>query len=304
MDIKQLRYFIAIVDNHFNLTRAAELLYISQPTLSIMINEFESREGVTLFQRERGRIVGLTYSGERYYEDAKTVLEEYNRMLNNLHGGLKDIKGTITIGIPPFVLSVVFSTVMPKLILDNPDIKFIIREIGANSLKNELILGNVDIAVLLEPTGLPDNLIETFEIQHSELSLFVSPNHKLANCTEIRWSNLNKEKLAIFDSTFMINHYLNETFERLQIHPNIILTSGSWDFMLNSTKINPNIATILPNTIVSFYPSNDVKCIKINNPIPWRVVVTRLRKNTYSKIESYIIDSLVGMFNESKEKAE
>ncbi len=41
LDIKQIRYFIAIVENHFNLSQAAELLYVSQPTLSMMINDFE-----------------------------------------------------------------------------------------------------------------------------------------------------------------------------------------------------------------------------------------------------------------------
>lgn len=41
MDIKHLRFFIAIVENNFNLSRTAQQLYISQPTLSIMINDFE-----------------------------------------------------------------------------------------------------------------------------------------------------------------------------------------------------------------------------------------------------------------------
>lgn len=44
MDIKQIRYFIAIVENHFNLSQAAELLYVSQPTLSMMINDFEKEK--------------------------------------------------------------------------------------------------------------------------------------------------------------------------------------------------------------------------------------------------------------------
>lgn len=44
LDIKQIRYFIAIVENHFNLSQAAELLYVSQPTLSMMINDFEKEK--------------------------------------------------------------------------------------------------------------------------------------------------------------------------------------------------------------------------------------------------------------------
>ena len=132
MDIKQLRYFMTIVDNNFNLSRAAELLYVSQPTLSMMINEFERKEDVILFKRKRGRISGLTYLGENYYKDACEVLDLYNKMFTNLHNEhIEDLKGTINIGIPPLVLSLVFSTIMPKMILDNPNIKFNIKESGA-----------------------------------------------------------------------------------------------------------------------------------------------------------------------------
>lgn len=298
MDIKQLRYFMTIVENNFNLSRAAEILYVSQPTLSMMINEFEKREEIKLFKREKGRIKGLTYLGENYYKDAGEVLKNYNEMLINLHDSTKGVKGTVNIGIPPFILSVVFSTVMPRLILENSDIKFNIVETGAYNLKNELLLGNVDIAVLLSPTGLAENLIETYTIQESELAVYVSKNHKLAKRKHLTWQDLDNEKLAIFDPTFMINHLLLEAFERHQVHPNVILTSGSWDFMLNSTKINHEIMTILPTPINTTYHGDDVVCILMEQPIMWRVVLARLRKENYSNVEAYIMDSLIQSFSE------
>lgn len=62
MDIKHLYYFLSIVEHNFNLSRAAESLYIVQPTLSTMINDFEKNEKVDLFNRKKGRIVGLTHA--------------------------------------------------------------------------------------------------------------------------------------------------------------------------------------------------------------------------------------------------
>ncbi len=61
-------------------------------------------------------------------------------MRTNLYKS-KDCKNaiTITIGIPPLVLSAVFSSVLPHLILVNPDINFIIKKIGAYALKSELL---------------------------------------------------------------------------------------------------------------------------------------------------------------------
>src|SRR3712207_3899461 len=84
MDIRHLRYFIAIVENAFNLTKTSQILYISQPTLSMMITEFEMTEGVQIFNRKKGKIIGLTYLGENYYNDAKDVIHRYTQMKQNL----------------------------------------------------------------------------------------------------------------------------------------------------------------------------------------------------------------------------
>lgn len=80
MDIRHLRYFVSIVDNDFNLSRASQNLYVSQPALSMMITEFENRENIQIFKRASGKIIGLTFAGENYYRDAKEVIKRYNEI--------------------------------------------------------------------------------------------------------------------------------------------------------------------------------------------------------------------------------
>lgn len=66
--------------------------------------------------------------------------------------------------------------------------------------------------------------------------------------------------------------------------------------MLNSTKINHNVLTICPKPITELYQFKDIKCIPMERPISWRVVLTRLRKKSYSEIEAYIMDDLLQSF--------
>ena len=238
MDIRHLRYFVSIVDNDFNLSRASQNLYVSQPALSMMITEFENRENIQIFKRASGKIIGLTFAGENYYRDAKEVIKRYNDMRTNLYKSKDCKKGTITIGIPPLVLSAVFSSVLPHLILKNPDINFIIKEIGAYALKSELLLDKVDLAVLLYPERISKNIIDSIEIHSSELALFLSPKHVLAKKQQITWADLHQQKMAIFDQTFMIHHHLKEAFERNNCYPDIVLDSSCWDFLLSAVKTN------------------------------------------------------------------
>lgn len=296
MDIKHLRYFISIVNNDFNLSRTAQNLYISQPTLSIMINDFESREGTSLFKRNNGKIVGLTYIGEKYYDDAQEVIKKYNEMQMNLHEAADTMAGSITIGIPPLILSLIFSTIMPKLILDNPTINFTIKEQGAHRLKGELLLETVDIAVLLSPEGISQNIIDSFEIQSSELSVFLSPKHHLAKREIIDWKDLHNEKIAIFDESFMIHHLFKDACERNNVYTNIILKSSSWDFLLNSIKINEELLTILPLPMADQYASSDFVARQMSEPIVWKVMICRLKKNNYTNTENYIYDTLLELF--------
>lgn len=300
MDIKHLRYFIGIVENDFNLSRASQNLYISQPALSMMINDFESKENIQLFKRSNSKITGLTYVGENYYRDAKELIEKYNQMNRDLHKTHRQISGNITIGIPPLILSVIFPKIIPKLMQENPNISFNIKEKGAYSLKNDLLLGDINFATLLYPEQIPHHIIDSFEIYRSELAVFCSAKHHLASKQELTWQDLHKEKMISFDKTFMIYQHLNERFERHGIYPDILCESSSWDFLYYTAKTNPDILTILPIATSELYPDNDLVSIRIKDPILWRVTLCRLKKTNYSNAENYIFDQLLEVFQASQ----
>ena len=78
MDFKDLEYFAAIA-RCGNITRAAQQLYISQPTLSKFLQKLEGDTGLVLFQRA-GRRLELTYAGQRYLAHAERLLSQKREM--------------------------------------------------------------------------------------------------------------------------------------------------------------------------------------------------------------------------------
>ena len=72
MELRQLRYFVAVADT-LNFSRAAESLYVSQSALSKQISELEQELGVALFDRDR-RSVALTSAGQLLLPEAKDIL--------------------------------------------------------------------------------------------------------------------------------------------------------------------------------------------------------------------------------------
>ena len=78
MELKQLQYFLSVAEQ-LNFSKAAELLYVSQPLLSQQIAELERQLGVTLFIRSR-RSVQLTPAGMALAQEARSILEQVNKV--------------------------------------------------------------------------------------------------------------------------------------------------------------------------------------------------------------------------------
>lgn len=296
MDIKQLHYFAAIVKNDFNLSQACKELYVSQPTLSVFINDFEKREQVRLFKRKNGRLTGLTNKGHQYYLDALEVLEKYDLMRERLHTHNEEISGTIKIGIPQGVNTALFSKALPQAILDNRKIDFQIFEEGAYSLSRKLLSTDIDIAVLLHPEPISSDFIEVYTILQSELAVAVSLNHKLASKSIIEWEDLHMENMAGLDDNFMITHLLKKYSAFYKINPNVLFESSSWDYLVEAVAANDDLFTLLPYPLLQLLEGKDIKVLKIKNPMPWVVTLCRLRKNNYTKLENYILEYFVQYF--------
>jgi len=299
MEISQLKYFIAIVENNLNLSDALRKLHISQPALSKYIIKFEEEENLRLFERNHGRLTGLTPAGENFYANALVVIEKHDNLMNEFreHGSL--IKGVIRIGIPPLILTVLFTEIMADLIRLNPKIKFTIIEKGAFELRKMLLLEELDVAVLLDPTNLNGLLFKEEVIREDELTAFMSRDNPLSLRDKIEWSDLKGKDLAIFNESFMIHHQLMAKFRSLKMDPRISLMSGSWDFLLEVTRTS-NFITVLPAPIRDHFYFRDVKEMPFSKPISWQVVITYPVKSRYSRIEKYTIDSIRGYFIEGK----
>ena len=291
MEIKQLKYFVAIVENNYNLSKAAQSIHISQSALSQMVKNFEDLEGIELFERYHGRLVCLSTAGEVLYENAKTMIEIYESMMQEVRNLKHDISGEITIGIPHLIISTVFSEVISYFNRHHPNIKMTTVVMGAYTLQKKLIANEIDIAITLKPTLFDSKNFEEIMLIEKELCAFVDLNHKFATRETLDWSDFDKEPFAILDKGHMINQLLLDEFAKHKVNPNILIKSSYWDFMLRST-LTTDIVTILPSVLQDYFPSNRLKAIPINSPVQWQVVMCCNKKKRNTKLMDFVFTSI------------
>ncbi|WP_459129966.1 LysR family transcriptional regulator [Guggenheimella bovis] len=295
MDLRNLQYLVEIVNNKMNLSETAKRIHLSQPALSQAMKKMEDEFGGPLFVRYKGQLSKLSVLGESVFHDALIVLEAHQALMDHANDLAASMSGRIRIGIPPLILSILFSEILSDLML-NGTVRIEIAEEGANELKKKLVLNEIDCAILLRPTDLPEESFENELLYRDELKVFMSKDHPLAEKDHLVWSDLRRQKLALFDDTYMIHHLIKRKLFSLNIPPNIVFTSKSWDFLLESVKHSDSL-TILPAPISSHYNLVDIVSKDIQKPLLWEVALCYPKKKTYLAAEKKVFEQVSRHFS-------
>lgn len=294
MDIKHLEYFTTIVENNFNLSQSAKILLISQPGLTKFIKEFEDKENVELFVRSKGRLVDLTPIGKEFYQNALLVLEQYDKLMQDLRINKEAVKGTIKVGIPPVILTVLFKKAIPQFILENPNIQLEIIEAGAYELQKMLLLQEIDIAFLIDP--ITTSNIQSKTVVEDQAVVVFNKQHPFAKSKEaLTYSDLANERIILLNSTFMIHHQIKKNFQVANITPHIFFESGAWDLLASMCE-SLNLVTILPAPIVPHYSENTLLSRQISPTFSWTVKICRLENIYQNHLVEFVEDFFIQFF--------
>lgn len=120
MDIKQLRYFMGVLEAK-SITKAAEQLYVAQPALGLQIRKLEEELGVELFVRH-SRGVTATEAGMLLAQHARVLLRQFARARQELLDFAKSPHGRVAIGLTPTVNSVLVAEVAARCREQYPDV--------------------------------------------------------------------------------------------------------------------------------------------------------------------------------------
>ena len=153
MELRVLRYF-QMVAREENITRAAQLLHVTQPTLSRQLMQLEDELGTKLFKRKNHSIF-LTEDGMRLKKRCKDILELADQ-IDRKFAGKQDggISGKITIGSAETKSIADIAKVMEKFQEDNPLVQYEIYTANADDVKEKIENGTVDVGVLSEPVDI------------------------------------------------------------------------------------------------------------------------------------------------------
>ena len=152
MDIRVLRYFLMVAQEE-SFSRAAERLFLSQPTLSRQIHELETELGVTLLKRTNRNVI-LTSDGQRLRKRAQEIVELADKTRQEFAVPTGEVAGDIYIGGGETHVMRYIAQTAVALRREYPDIRFHLHSGNADDVLERLDKGLLDFGVVIEPTDL------------------------------------------------------------------------------------------------------------------------------------------------------
>ncbi len=222
MKLFQLEYFQAVC-LYNSVTKAAQMLHVSQSSISFAIRDLEAEFGVSLFSRVKQRLI-LTSEGEFFLKNINKILNETHA----LHQNMLDLGLTqkhLRIAVPPISGTFAFIPLYMAYVEKYPSSNIQIIESGSGNNLLGVVDERFDI-VLANTIKIENKQVHFLPLEQINIVFCVSPHHPLAKEKTITAELLNDLPLVMFRSGSKHNTYINQIFEVANIRPNIILYSS------------------------------------------------------------------------------
>ena len=293
MNIQQLEYIVA-VDNHRHFSKAAEACFVTQPTLSMMIQKLEDELGVRIFDRTQTPIEP-TDVGHKVIEQARASIAQINQIKEIVEEEKGVIKGVFRLAIIPTVSPYLLPKLMQVHREQNSDIRLVISEMTTNQVLSNLAKGTIDGGVLATP--LHDERMKERPVYYEKFLAYVSPNERFLHTkTTLEEADLKGARLWLLDE---VHCFRTQILNLCNLKNKNIVNSaftyeaGSIETLINIVDNNDGI-TIIPEMALDHLTEKqklNVRFFENSSPVREISLITRkdfLRERLIEIIEEEI----------------
>lgn len=216
MTLTQLEYFCMVC--HYNsITKAAEALYVSQPTISTSIRDLEKEFHLKLFNHGRNRI-SLTKDGEAFYQKAECILKQAQELYTDF-SNIEEHRPPLRIGIPPMISTVFFPRVTDQF-QEQHDIPIQLLEYGSIRARTLIDNEQLDVAIVnMDFYNL--NKYNSYVMMEDRYVYCVHKTHRYAGEKEITMEMLKDEPIILFNTDSVQTQTVITQMRSAGITPNI-----------------------------------------------------------------------------------
>ena len=273
MLFKNYEYFLAIADTR-SLTKAADRLYISQPSLSKYLSRLEQNLGARLFDRACSPIA-LTRAGEAYYDYVRQAVELERELRDALTTIQEQEEERICLGIGNWRGMVMLPEFLPIFSRRHPAVDVQVLEGNSDFLENAILKGHVDFCVMSLPTDLSHfncELIVTEKVLlvgNNEHPLVKKTNANSSLAEGYRSIDIGELQKEMFFMTRMGQNFarvIRDFFKKQDFHPDHVREINNLTTAYSMVVQGWGFAFIPEIGVRQISAGDNVSCFTLGNP--------------------------------------
>jgi LysR family cys regulon transcriptional activator len=224
VNLQQLRYLCAVVDNGLNVSDAAEALYTSQPGISKQIRQLEDELGFQIFVRQGKRLSALTPPGAIVFATARRALSEIHNLKRVADEFRSEDEGTFSIATTHTQARYVLQKVLQEFASRYPKVKLILHQGNPMQVAEQAIEGAVDVGIATESLADHPELV-TLPCYTWNRVVLVPKGHPLARVKPLTLEAIARHPIVTYDFAFTGRSQINAAFAGRGLSPNVVLTA-------------------------------------------------------------------------------
>lgn len=273
MELRHLRYFVAL-NQTLSFTRAAELVHVTQSTLSHQIGQLEEELGTSLFIRDP-RGLQLTPDGERFLVQAVQALNAIDAGVRSLRAPAQRARQPARIGATPSISGSFVGPAIAEVLKQQQGSSVVLLEMTPPEISTALNERRIDLGVAYPPLDADGLACERLFVE--ELVVMVGVAHELAHRRRIQVADLHGRSLILPTHRFSIRTLLEQFFQAAGAEPVIVAEVDSIQATLSLLK-ELDAAALLPALTALTAPDAHWRSIPVERPFANRVVTLYRRE--------------------------
>ncbi|HET8855466.1 MAG TPA: LysR substrate-binding domain-containing protein [Salinimicrobium sp.] len=270
MTITQLQYVLAVAE-HQNFTRAAQKVFVTQPTLSMQIQKLEDELDVQIFDRKK-KPIELTEAGKKIVQQARNIVVESDRIQDIVDQQKGFVGGLFRLGIIPTVMPTLLPMFLNNFIRKYPKVKLKIEELHTEAMVEKLREGHLDAGIAATPLEMAN--IREQPLYYEPFVGYIPGEHRLHSEKNIQVKDLDIDDILLLeDGHCFKDGILNlcQTSRPIK-DDHFQLESGSFETMIKLSNEGLGM-TLLPYLHTLELKEHEKKNLRMfSEPVPAREV--------------------------------
>ena len=274
--LPQIEAFLEVARRQ-NLSRAAEVLFVSQPTLTARLQSLESSLGEQLFVRTR-RGMRLTEAGEAflpYAEHAVTALADGRERLGELRRG---VAGRLVLGAPPTVRSYSDPALLARFSAAHPNVRLAVKTGTSEEVLEMVLHDQVQLGIM---RSLVHQEIQSVPLYTDALVLIAGPDHRLAAADagrKARMADLAGEVLVLFGRSSSYLEFTTASFRQAGVLPRSVLELDNIEAAKKMVERGLGVSLVPVSTVTAELAAGTLTQIELVDAAPVRREIAAVRR--------------------------